>query len=225
MEIKIYQNYYLEEHKQYLDPAFVPHDNTENKEPELREYPILKKLHEINKDKDLYWGLVSWRWKEKNRISGEKYIKFIESASNADVYHINHDLNSAAKCKNVFVHGEQHHKGMMLYFNRLSHLMGWNYNFHLDLEPKYFITCHFYAMHTKLWGECIQFLDKCLEISYNDESLNYYIKVETTPRYGKHIPNFSFVVERLIALFCILNNLKVIEYFESTKWTPSVLRR
>lgn len=222
----VYQNYYLEDQKSYLDPAFVPYNNTKNEHPELREYPILKKLHEKNKDNNVMWGLVSWRWKEKTCIDGIKFINWIQNTPGADVYHINHDLDHAAKEKNIFLHGEQHHKGMLKYFERLNYLMNWKLNFHNTYPPKYFITCHFYVMNSRHWAKWLKFLDKCLEVSYNDQSLNYFLRVETSPRYGKAIPNFSFVVERLIALYCLLNkDLVVNEYFESNRWVPVALRR
>lgn len=215
MQINVYQNYYLEEQKQYLDKAFIPFNNTENKEPELREYPILKKLQQENANDDLYWGLVSWRWYQKVKINGTSFIKFIENNPGYDLYHINHDDISTKKLntlKNVFMQGEVHHKGMRKYFLRLIEIMGLDIKINQQLDQKYFITCHFYVMHSSFWNKWINFLDRCLQTSYNDEPLNYYLRVETTSRYGKRIPNFSFVVERLIVMFCLLENLNVIEY-------------
>lgn len=225
MEIKIYQNYYLEEQKQYLDTAFIQYDNTDNKEPELREYPILKKLQQKHCNDDLYWGLVSWRWEEKVKVDGKNFIQFIKNNPGYDLYHINYDHKGAQNTKNFLEHGELHHKGMRKYFQVLNGMMNWNLNTSQQLEPKYFITCHNYVMHASIWTRWMEFIDECLRISYNDEKLNSYLMVETSQRYGKRIPNFSFVVERLIVLFCLLENLKVIEYFESTKHIPNRLRK
>lgn len=227
MEIKIYQNYYLEEQKQYLDPAFVPHDNLENKQPELHEYPILKKLQKENEsisDEDL-WGLVSWRWTEKTRTSGSKFINWIQSTPGYDLYHLNYDLHSPRRENNIIIHGEKNHAGLLSYFQRLSQLMKWDLDLKSKYDRKYFITCHYYVMNNNRWNEWITFLDNCLEVSYNDELLNHYIKHTTSKRYGKNVPNFCFVVERLICIHCILRNLNVIEYHESNKHIPSRLRK
>lgn len=89
---------------------------------------------------------------------------------------------------------------------------------------KHYIICHNYVMHSNLWKEWIEFLDLCLQTSYQDESLNYYLMVETSPRYNQKIPNFSFVVERLIALFCVIKNIDAVEYFECQKHIPTRLR-
>ena len=224
MNIQIYQNYYLEEQKQYLDSAFIPYDNTENKEPQLREYPILKKLTDKHKSEDLYWGFVSWRWKEKVNIPGSVFIKFIKERPDHQLYHVNYDRIGAKKTKNIFIQGEMHHKGMRKYFERLQHLMGLGFNINSQLDPKYYITCHNYMMHSNLWKEWIEFLDLCLQTSYQDESLNYYLMVETSPRYNQKVPNFSFVVERLITMFCVVKNIDVIEYHQDTAHVPNRLR-
>lgn len=224
MNIQIYQNYYLEEQKQYLDSAFIPYDNTENKEPQLREYPILKKLQQTHKDDDLWWGLTSWRWKEKVKIPGFKVIEFINNKPGHQLYHINYEHSTATKYKNIFVQGDLHHNGMMRYFERLCAVLGFEIDLKNRYDMKHYIICHNYVMHSNLWKEWIEFLDLCLQTSYQDESLNYYLMVETSPRYNQKIPNFSFVVERLIALFCVIKNIDAVEYFECQKHIPTRLR-
>jgi len=227
MEIKIYQNYYLPEQRAHLDPAFVPYDNIENKEPELREYPILKKLQQMHKDDDLWWGLTSWRWEEKTRTPGKLFIDKIVQNSGHDVYHLNYDIVSANKSRNIFVQGDMHHKGMIKYFERLCQVAQFNVNVHKEYDKKYFITCHNYVLHSSMWNKWIAFLDFCIEISKKDDQLNNYLYIETSVRYKKAIPNFSFVVERLIALFSIVYELRVMSLMlitDSRSHVPNRLR-
>jgi hypothetical protein len=77
MNLQIYQAYYKQEQIVHLDPAFIPYDNTINAQPHLREYPMWQKLYENHKDSDAYWGLMSWLWFEKTKISSEIFKDWI----------------------------------------------------------------------------------------------------------------------------------------------------
>lgn len=231
MEVKIYQNFFLEEQKQHLDSAFIPYDNTKNEQPELREYPIFKKIfHELHKDSpdDLYWGLVSWRWKEKTSIEGKDYIKWIYDNPGYDLYHLNHH-KLAAKDINCFVQGDKCHRGMLNYLKKLSNVIEIKFNFENKLEQKYFISSSHYVMNSKQWSQWLLFLEKCLDATRNHRELNQYV-MATTKRYNNNVLNITFVIERLIVLYALLNDLSVASYIEyhtstSDKHVPSVLRR
>lgn len=75
-KIIVYQIYFDNEQIPLLDPNFIPYDNTNNPNPQLREYYVWRELFPKFK-KDMlnlcavdYYGIVSWKFIEKTNLSG-----------------------------------------------------------------------------------------------------------------------------------------------------------
>ena len=78
--INLYQSYYEPSQIQSLSPDCIPFDNTRNESPELREYPLFKRLYEIEKHNDNLWGLLSWRFEEKTLLKPTKTVLSLTSS-------------------------------------------------------------------------------------------------------------------------------------------------
>jgi len=215
MNLQIYQTYYDPAQLSKLDSSFIPFDNTENKEPNLREYPMWKKLFEQHKDSDAHWGLMSWRWHEKTKIAGYQFKKFIEMNEGYDCYHFDPFANLFTQYKNLWVQGEQWHPGMLKYANKLFQKLGIKEKAEeLQYEREDFGTCNYYVANSNYWNNLLKFMDYCIELSKQDEEMNKYIFVDGRMYNGHVIPNFSFVMERLFSLHNHLNKnlFKIIRY-------------
>lgn len=223
MQIKIYQSYFDEKGKSSLDPSFIPYDVSDNKNPELREYPLLKKLVEQNKEYDGYWGMASWRWYEKTKISGRLFLDWAQSQEGADFYHINHDQHSPRKY-NMFQHGAANHPRMMDVFSELSNTLGLGLDLNGKYPKEYFITCHYYVTTNAVWTRMMYFMDQCVDTFNTNERLHNLV-YETAANY-RGLNNFPFVIERLPSLFLLLNSdITVKEYPLQPVHLPSVLLR
>lgn len=215
MRIRIYQSFYKPEQYFHLDRYFIPINNLENKDAALREYPILCKLHQKNENFDGYWGLVSWRFKEKCNITGEEFAEWIESNPGYDVYHFNHSWNAAETSPNMFVHGERYHKGITEYADRLLSKLGYNFSINdVEYPLNLFITCHYYVGNRKFWDHWMSFLETCIELSKMDKWMNKFLYEKNSTHRFEKVPNFCFVAERLVSLFLFLNQqqFKVLHY-------------
>jgi hypothetical protein len=212
MDIKIYQTYFDQSQLGVLDPSFIPFDNTSNEQPLLREYPLLKKLHEQNANFDGYWGMTSWRWYEKTKLSGAQFISWVQDNPGYDLYHVNH--YPKYRDKNIFWQGEHCHGGMLDCLRRIITILGYN-NFDFDVKypREYFITCHYYVATNAVWDRLIDFFNKCVEVSNQDKQVYEYMHVGKTRHRSEHIINFSFVMERLPALYLLLHqDIRIKEY-------------
>jgi len=206
MNLQIYQAYYDPAQLSKLDSSFIPFDNTENKEPNLREYPMWKKLFEQHRDSDVHWGLMSWRWHEKTKIAGYQFKKFIEMNEGYDCYHFDPFANLFTQYKNLWVQGEQWHPGMLKFANRLFPKIGITEKAEeLVYKADDFATCNYYIGNSKFWTEWLTFLDNTLEICRGDGELYNYLYRDGKGYNGSWIPFFSFVTERLLSIFLIQN--------------------
>ena len=115
MKIKIYQNYYQADQLSLLEPDFIPHDNTANKNPEYREYWLFLNMYEqgMHLEAD-FTGLVSQKFCEKTQIRGCDFINFMEQNRGFDAYFINPlpFVINAYAFKNVWYQGEFYHPGL-----------------------------------------------------------------------------------------------------------------
>lgn len=230
MEVKIYQTFFDMAQLPMLDHAFIPYDNLDNKQPQLREYPLLKKMVENNCDYTGRLGMVSWRWRDKCKVSGAEYIEWIKKNPGYDVYHIS--PFTPTNFNNIFTQGFHHHKGMDLCFQRICELMDINFDFERQYDRKYFITCHYYVTSVSVLNKLVQFMERIYDLSLSDAALYKFMHEQSSKHYDfknstAQVINFSFVMERIPSLFFLLNQeYSIYEYLNNKpRHIPSVLRR
>lgn len=214
MNLKIYQAYYDDSQIPFLESEFYPFDNTQNAVPGLREYPLLKKLFKENKDTDLYWGLVSWKWKEKTNLDAKEFKTWILDNPGYDVYHFDPHLEVAATCNNLWSQD-----GYTDFANKLFPKIGINTRCeNVVYRAEDFATCNYFIGNSKFWKEWFLYVDDILVMCSQDDDLYRMLYKEGRPYENvkngvvetNWIPNFTFIVERLVSLFFIQNrNIKV----------------
>lgn len=215
MRVKIYQSFFDPKQYRNLDKAFIPFNNVDNTNPELREYPLLKKLHEKHVNYTGHWGMLSWRWKQKTGLDGKELIKWIDENPNHDVYMINPHVHLPEMFRNSFTQGDIDHPGMLKFTNKLVQHLGYNFNIeHADFPLDIFSTCHFYIGNSKFWDKWISFADTTIAIANKDKEMYDYLYIEKSAYQGSDLINFCFLIERLVSLFLYLNyaQYKVIHY-------------
>lgn len=214
MRVHIYQNYFLPSQKALLDPAFIPHDNTDNLNPQYREYPLIRKLYDSQpKDSDYYWGLVSWKFREKSDgVTGQQFIDWMLANPGYDVYYIFPRAENVARFRNPFVESEPHTPGMTKFINTLIRDV-----LQLDMRPiehinfpvhNFSYSSH-YVGNSTFWDGWISFADRLISSVREHPELNDFMFVQNIEHHevGKKVRliNYSFVMERLVNLFFFLN--------------------
>lgn len=219
VNFKIYQAYFDNSQLQYLDPEFTPLDNTDNLQPELREYPLFLKCRDrAVQDGVNMWGYMSWKWKQKlKNVSAQFVIDRVKNNPDYDVYFFNY--YNAIPYYNVWEQGAYRHTHMMDIMECIFPLMG--------IDPSVLYqpmnnNVSFYALYcigNKTWWDgLIEFttrfisaVDKLpdnIKLLYN-QSAGYEIK---------SLNYFSFIHERLLSTYLWLNQhrLKVLPYHDTT---------
>lgn len=217
MNTKIFTICYNPEQFEIVGPPSEPWDNTENLNPQLREFPIFEKAFnsEITQDLD-YWGLLSPKFEKKSYISVRQFYDWIlkEQSSNkqlSDVYFINPVPIVEAIFPGTVQHGEACHPGMI---DILQRNLNWYTD--IDLSTLYmdcntFSMCNYFVANRKFWNKYIEFVNLFLKSASSNKN-DYDLLYNSSANYGpnKSLPYYTFVVERLFSIFLNINNDKFI---------------
>lgn len=217
VNIKIFQIYFKPELQEHCDPAFTPLDNTENPRPELREWYVWDKEHEAILDQDLdYWGFVSWKFKEKTNLSGEQALNFILDNPGHDVYLFNPCILNEAVFANSWEQGDIHHPNISGIGNTFFAKLGYE-----DVDVKSMILdrnktvfANYVVGSRKFWTKFMEFSRKLFTEADKDPVFKQQVFGEGLSNYAfdRSLPNFTFLIERLIPTFLELEDFSSIGY-------------
>lgn len=215
--IKIFQIYFKSELKVHCDPAFVPLDNTANPRPELREWYVWDQEYQNLSQSDLdYWGFVSWKFKEKTNLSGQQTLEFINNNPGYDVYLFNPCIINESCFANSWEQGDIYHPNISAIGNTFLQKLGYKdidvRNVLLDRNSTVFAN---YVVGSKsFWNKFMTFSRKLFSESEKDPDLKHKIFAQGLSEYAydKSLPNFTFLIERLIPSFIELESIKAIGY-------------
>ena len=214
---KVFQIYYKPESVDQLDPAFIPLDNTANPRPELREWYNWDQQHEQRLSENLdYWGYVSWKFKEKTNLSGQQVYDFINNNLGYDVYLFNPCLVNEAVFANSWEQGNLHHPNISDIGNTFFAKLGYQ---DIDvtsilLDHNTTVFANYVVGNKKFWNKFMEFSRKLFSESDNDPEFRHQVFGAGLSNYAydKSLPNFTFLIERLIPTFIELEGIKSIGY-------------
>ncbi|MDF0604319.1 hypothetical protein HZU77_001475 [Neisseriaceae bacterium TC5R-5] len=116
MTVSIYQIQYANEIIGGFDPSFIKYDCRANSENEKREIAHMQKFFDEGMWKNnasQYVGLVSPKFNDKSKLSGDEFIKWINKNPGYDVYFINPFPQLRYFHFNVWEQGEYWHPGLL----------------------------------------------------------------------------------------------------------------
>lgn len=216
MNIAIYQSYYQEQQKKFLDKSFIPFDNTANLTPLLREQPMHSQLFEKHRnDHNTHWGLVSWKWFEKTKAKGKFFIDWIQENPGYDLYFIDPNIADIGVYKNTFINGDIAHPGSLKFSQELVDRLGMKINLSEDgFHPSIFSTCTFWIGNSKFWNRWFEFYMKCNHIIIDNPKMkDFMYGWSKRTHLGQKVLNYPFIHERLISLYLYQEkNIKWIQY-------------
>ena len=214
---KIFQIYYKSDLVEYLDPAFLPLDNTANPRPELREWYNWDQAHEQRLSENLdYWGYVSWKFKEKTNLTGQQAIDFINANPGYDVYLFNPCIINEALFMNSWEQGDIHHPNISVIGNKFLAKVGYE-----DIDVKSMILdrnktvfANYVIGNRDFWTRFMDFSRKLFIEADADPEFKEEVFGAGRSNYAhdRSLPNFTFLIERLIPTFLELEGFNSIGY-------------
>jgi len=214
---KIFQIYFKPELKDKCDTAFTPFDNTANPRPELREWDIWNREHEQRLSENLdHWGYVSWKFKEKTNLTGQQVLDHIAANPGYDVYLFNPCILNEAVFINSWEQGDLHHPNISTISNSFLAKLGYeDYNVkEVLLDRTHTVFANYLVGNRKFWDMFMEFSNKLFTEADKDPEFKHQVFGEGLSNYAHDhsLPNFTFLIERLIPTFLELNNFSVCPY-------------
>jgi hypothetical protein len=161
MRIVIHQIFYEDAQRRSLDPAFVPHDNRSNPDPDWREYHVFRSeyLREAVPAAGVT-GYVSWKFGRKTGITGAAFCDFISRHPGHDVYCISPPGIEPRSFGNVWLQGEHHHPGILHLARQVFRRVG------IDCDPatvrmseSQVLYCNYWAGTRRFWDRYMAFCE------------------------------------------------------------------
>lgn len=231
-KIKIFQNYYKPEQLSTLDEAFTPHDNTANPKPELREWYVWDKEYQSCYDSGLdYWGFVSQKFKEKTNLTGKQFLEFIDANPGYDLYFVNPCLANEALFINSWEQGDIHHPNISSIGNSFLQKIGYGNPDvkHMVLDRNKTMYANYIVGSKEFWNKFMIFTRKLFTEAEKDATFKQQVFGAGLSNYAhdKTLPNFTFLIERLIPTFIEIEhiNAKAYQYTNETlppKYLPYI---
>jgi hypothetical protein len=222
---KIFQIYFKPELKVHCDPAFTPLDNTDNPRPDLREWYIWDREYENILAMDLdYWGFVSWKFKEKTNLTGQQVFDFINANLGQDAYLLNPCIINEACFANSWEQGDIHHPNISAIGNNFLKKIGYG---DVDvrsilLDRNTTVFANYIVGSRKFWTKFMEFSRKLFTEAEKDSEFKHQVFGEGLSQYAhdKSLPNFTFLIERLIPTFLELESISAIGYKHTQDTLP-----
>jgi len=216
--MKIFQLYFKDEQQQFLDTEnFVAYDNTANPRPELREWYIWDKEYENCVKENLdYWGFVSWKFTDKTGITGEQFVNYIKDNPGYDVYFINPCLINEAVFLNSWEQGDIHHAGISNIGNKFFEKLGYKDITVRDmvLDRKVTTFANYVVGSREFWNKFMKFSRQLFTEADKDPVFKDEVFGAGRSNYAHDpsLPNFTFLIERLIPTFLDLEGFRTLPY-------------
>lgn len=210
----IYQIYYCEEQKIHLENEFISYDNSHSLTPELCEYGVFRENYIKNTHKNaLLTGFLSWKFKAKTNVTGNKFIDFIESNPGYDVYYIN-PFPYEEKFLSVWEQADTHHPDIVSLTQNIFDAIGYNIDLrkidNLSLTSAY---CNYWVGTQKFWDTYMGFSEPIYDYIMNQAPSQIRNKIFERADKIIEASYFPFIFERIFSTLLYTNkNIKACRY-------------
>ena len=210
---KIFQIYFKPELAAHCDPAFTPLSNVENPHPELREWDVWNRYHDSILEQNLdYWGFVSWKFKEKTNLSGEHVLAWMKLNPGYDVYLFNPCIINEAVFINSWEQGDLHHPNITAIAEKFLERVGYGKQDlkSIVLDRNRTVFANYVVGNRDFWVRFMDFSRKLFSVAETDLVFKDEVFGHGRSNYAHDntLPNFTFLIERLIPTFLELENFK-----------------
>jgi len=206
MNLKIFQSYISDLQKKYVSEFAIPYSARFNDDQDSREYQLFKIINAEHIQSNDIWGLVSWKFDQKNIICLKEFIDYakIKFLNGSDCVFINPMIALEALYLNPWEQGA--HSGH-LNLEKIQQYLAFNFDDSvLTLSGiNSFALCNYFIGNSKFWNKYFMYIDTALSKLTNE--LNNKTEVGCvyggTAHYSRDtgVTMQPFVIERLFSSF------------------------
>jgi hypothetical protein len=207
----VYQIFYDQESSRYLDPGFIPLDNTANKRPDWYEFWVIRNFLKKNVLRENAWyGFLSPKFREKSGFDSTVVLSILDQCdAHCDVALFSGGWDQLAYFANPFEQGEVWHPGL----TRLSQYFLDQIGMKVDLTKlvTYSDTSlfsNYIVAKPKFWNQWLEIADKFFEFVEHGNASEF--RKDTT--YGSEVyqvPIKTFIQERFASVILAQGGFKV----------------
>lgn len=199
MQLHLHQIYYLPTQLPLLDPAFTPHNNTANENREFAEYYIFEKEYKAGRvGDDALTGYVSWKFGQKTKLGGSRFIEFMLANPGYDVYFINPFPMQMKFFKNLWLQGEFYHPGILALSQEIIRLAGYDIDLAAQTHnSRIALYCNYWVGSKKFWDQYMQFTRPIIEVLRSGLPDAQRQKLHSIADSGNDFSFIAFIIERL----------------------------
>ncbi len=205
-KVRIFQIYYRPEQRQFLDPAFEPYNNEGDNNP-LLEFNVFRKLSESSlvSDVDL-WGALSWKFKTKTGLTGEKLKHIIAENPGYDLYYCNPYPELEGLYQNLWIQGETTHPNFLILCKEYLLASEVNPQVLNQLVPsKMFVTSNYFVANKRFWRDYLRYIDERLSKAEKALSPTARALIHSPAADSRNLHSgatyLPFIVERLLGVY------------------------
>jgi len=203
-DVVIFQNVYNDSTIKQLDPSFLPVDGRNNARTESREIGLfLRMFHSGLYQCARMTGILSPKFNEKTRLSGQEFFGFIRQNPGYNVYFINPWPQNAYYTFNVWDHGDLCHPGLAALAEVLFERAGYDRGLILDPRDAHatLLYSSYWVGDQVFWNGYLGMITRLIEAleTMPQKLLHRYFAHD--PRYPDPVPIFPFIFERSFSAY------------------------
>jgi hypothetical protein len=202
LAIKISQIYFHPSQLGGLDKAFIPYDNCKSEHSDLREFFIFQKEYLAGHTRgEDHVGYISWKFGEKTKITGQRFIEFCEQNPGYDIYLIN-PFPMEIYIGNIWRNGESFHEGITELTQHVLDKLGYDIKLtELATNLKTLSFCNYWVANEKFWNAYMDFCLPVYDYLLNRLEEPYRSRLNSVADRARKASYFSFIFERLLTTF------------------------
>lgn len=204
--IQIFQIFYHEDQRVFLDDAFSPLDNSNKMYPYNYEYAVFFDLYKKTQwTKNSYLGALSWKFKQKTGLDGKTLLSMINENPGKDVYFVN-PFPDQIIYENCWAQGEVFHQGITQLTQKLLEQVGYDPNIlKLATAPRHLAYCNYWIANQAFWDSYMQFLMPIWNfVLSSDKAIASEMSKEADPIIKA--PYLPFIFERLFSTYLTISS-------------------
>jgi len=206
MNATVYQIYYKQQQRPYLDDAFLPLDVTQRNNPRWCEYQVFldnAKLVEIGSAD--YCGFLSWKFFVKTKLKGQDLFETMAVSESADVYFVNpYETAIAGLYKSVWSQLEAVFPGVLPVIQDCLNEAGYDVNLSkMVMSKNQMAFCNYWLGSKDFWREYMAFtrpLYDFLEFQLDQKRKTYLVELDRKNRLGL----YPHIMERMFSTFLVV---------------------
>ncbi len=218
--IFLHQIYFKSDQRGYLEPTFIPFDNSQNPNPEWHEYQtFLSESARGHADEQAYYGYVSWKFHMKTGVRGDEFLDFVRSHPGADVYFINPFHEYSLCFKNVWAQGDHFHPGLSELAQDVFQTIGYDFSLAEMVNSEADTAfCNYWIAKPTFWRTYIPYLTPILELAVSTKHPALAARLNAPVPRHPSATYLTFILERVFTSLVWRDKIDAHGYPFSEAW-------